>query len=297
MENINWARRFYSKLWEYRDVRVDGWCMMDSIKPILLLLTLYYVMIIYGPKLMNNRSPFKLKWLLFTYNMAVAIINFHIFKILLVGTTRLGYNWICEPIRFSTDPEEIKLAEAGHLYLMSKVLEFLDTLFIIIRKKNNQLSFLHVYHHSTMLLITWIVARWTPGGSILFAGLVNSFVHVAMYSYYGLSAFGPTISKYLWWKKYLTIVQLFQFLWGFTFGINMCFIGCDFPKWLLYIGVVYTLSYLILFGNFYTVTYGVQKTNPLKADNGFVKQSFQNQLMNSDSCYRRAVDTLAKTGG
>lgn len=29
-----------------------------------------------------------------------------------------------------------------------------------------------------------------------------------MYSYYFLSAFGDTFRKYLWWKKYLTMLQL-----------------------------------------------------------------------------------------
>lgn len=36
----------------------------------------------------------------------------------------------------------------------------------------------------------------------------NSFIHVLMYSYYGLSTLGPAVTKYLWWKKYLTIIQL-----------------------------------------------------------------------------------------
>ena len=39
-------------------------------------------------------------------------------------------------------------------------------------------------------------------------GLINSFVHVIMYLYYGLAAFGPSMSKYLWWKRYLTCLQL-----------------------------------------------------------------------------------------
>ena len=37
---------------------------------------------------------------------------------------------------------------------------------------------------------------------------MNSFIHVIMYSYYGLAAFGPWIQKYLWWKRYLTMLQL-----------------------------------------------------------------------------------------
>lgn len=38
--------------------------------------------------------------------------------------------------------------------------------------------------------------------------MTNSFIHVLMYGYYGLSTMGPNVTKYLWWKKYLTIIQL-----------------------------------------------------------------------------------------
>lgn len=41
-----------------------------------------------------------------------------------------------------------------------------------------------------------------------FGANINSFIHVVMYSYYGLAAFGPHMQKYLWWKKYLTIMQM-----------------------------------------------------------------------------------------
>ena len=41
-----------------------------------------------------------------------------------------------------------------------------------------------------------------------FGAQLNSFIHVIMYSYYGLTAFGPWIQKYLWWKRYLTMLQL-----------------------------------------------------------------------------------------
>ena len=41
-----------------------------------------------------------------------------------------------------------------------------------------------------------------------FGALINSFIHVVMYTYYGLSALGPHMQKYLWWKKYLTVMQL-----------------------------------------------------------------------------------------
>lgn len=40
--------------------------------------------------------------------------------------------------------------------------------------------------------------------------IVNSFVHVVMYTYYGLSGF-PSLRKYLWWKRYLTQFQIVSF--------------------------------------------------------------------------------------
>lgn len=40
-----------------------------------------------------------------------------------------------------------------------------------------------------------------------FGPTLNSFIHILMYSYYGLSVF-PSMHKYLWWKKYLTQAQL-----------------------------------------------------------------------------------------
>lgn len=43
-----------------------------------------------------------------------------------------------------------------------------------------------------------------------FGATINSGIHVLMYGYYGLAAFGPKIQKYLWWKKYLTIIQMVQ---------------------------------------------------------------------------------------
>ena len=103
----------------------------------------------------------------------------------------------------------------------------MDTIFLVLRKKWQQLTFLHVYHHSTMFVLWWIGVKWVPGGSgntfqtvyvlvvsnspsftAFFAAMVNSLIHVAMYLYYALAACGPKVQKYLCWKKYLTILQM-----------------------------------------------------------------------------------------
>lgn len=41
-----------------------------------------------------------------------------------------------------------------------------------------------------------------------FHAMVNSTVHIIMYFYYGLAAAGPRFQKFLWWKKYMTAIQL-----------------------------------------------------------------------------------------
>jgi len=42
-------------------------------------------------------------------------------------------------------------------------------------------------------------------------GFLNSVVHVIMYFYYMVAAMGPKYQKYIWWKKYMTWIQLVRF--------------------------------------------------------------------------------------
>ena len=50
------------------------------------------------------------------------------------------------------------------------------------------------------------------GGHSTFFGLLNTFVHIIMYAYYMLAAMGPSMQRYLWWKKYLTALQMVTLL-------------------------------------------------------------------------------------
>lgn len=80
--------------------------------------------------------------------------------------------------------------------------------FFVLRKKQNQVSFLHVYHHTGMVLLTWHGVKYLPGGHSVFMGALNSFVHVVMYCYYLITALNPKYKNNLWWKKYITQLQI-----------------------------------------------------------------------------------------
>lgn len=41
-----------------------------------------------------------------------------------------------------------------YMFYLSKILDFFDTIFIILGKKWKQLSFLHVYHHLTIFSVS-----------------------------------------------------------------------------------------------------------------------------------------------
>jgi hypothetical protein len=90
--------------------------------------------------------------------------------------------------------------------------------------------------------------------------MINSFVHVIMYSYYFMSAFGPGVQKYLWWKRYLTQLQLVQFLLIIVHLINgMMQTDCAFPYVFNWYVIVYCVTLIALFTNFYIETYSHQR--------------------------------------
>ncbi len=125
------------------------------------------------------------------------------------------------------------MASVMHFYYVIKLIDLLDTVsdtlliniyskviekyyvffsfnqvIFALRKKSNQITFLHVFHHFSMVINSWLGVKYVAGGQTFFLAMLNSFIHGIMYTYYGLSAIGPHMQKYLTWKKYLTQMQL-----------------------------------------------------------------------------------------
>jgi hypothetical protein len=196
-------------------------------------LTLLYILfVVFGKKYMQTRKEVNIPvWFLFTYNMALVALSAYMFIELIIGLYQANYNLRCETIRLgSQEPGDIRIANALYVYFVSKAVEFMDTIFMILRKKFSQITFLHVFHHSTMLLIWWICTMWLPGGQSYFGATFNCFIHVWMYLYYALACL-PSMKDKLWWKKYITKMQLIQFFSALTHTSLALYNGCDYPLW------------------------------------------------------------------
>lgn len=97
---------------------------------------------------------------------------------------------------------------ARRLNYQSKFLEFADTLFMVLRKKNEQISWLHMVHHAEMGPLMRLFCAWGPSSlNSGFGPSINSAVHTLMYAYYGLTGLGYKPA----YKILLTAGQIAQF--------------------------------------------------------------------------------------
>lgn len=136
---------------------------------------------------------------------------------------------------------------------LCKIGELLDTFFFVVRKKFHLISFLHVYHHAAMPVAMWFTVKYFGTGSSIYVVFCNSFVHTVMYTYYMIAAMGPEYRKYLWWKRYATILQLVRYsFYRFLKFILMVFLFSSnwVLTWYLHIltwcGSVITIQYLFM---------------------------------------------------
>lgn len=96
------------------------------------------------------------------------------------------------------------------VYRITKMLELFDTVIMILRHRRQQISFLHVYHHTTMVLIRDAGYHFFPLQKISIYVATNALVHFITYLFYGLSTFFP--NKLLPWRKTNTKIEIIEFL-------------------------------------------------------------------------------------
>lgn len=247
--------------WEQRDRRSDTYPLLNSPSLMILISTLYVIFVtLVGPWMMRDRKPFDLKNTLMAYNLFQVILSVY----MVIEAWDAGWgrhlSWICQNVEAGTEPGSppMRMIAITYVYMINKYIEFADTFFMVFKKKNNQITLLHVYHHAIMPVYSWLQMRFLPGGHEIWSGQMNCYVHIVMYTYYLLSAFGPGMQKYLWWKKYITLIQLTQFCIAITRTLTVAtgVVECGYP-WQNCLGTFIFIEapFFLLFLDFYLKSY------------------------------------------
>jgi len=100
--------QFYVWCLSRADPRVEKWPLMASPVPTLLFTFAYLLVVYYGRRWMKNRKPFSLRYILVPYNLSMCLLNFYIALELAVTQYRKQYNWFCQPVNYSNDPDDIR---------------------------------------------------------------------------------------------------------------------------------------------------------------------------------------------
>ncbi|KAL4704894.1 hypothetical protein ACJJTC_018511, partial [Scirpophaga incertulas] len=177
------------------------------------------------------------------------------------------YSLSCQPVDYSESDKARRMLHLCWVYYFSKLSEFADTVFFVLRKKKSQITWLHLYHHSLTPFEAWLLVKFIAGGHGTFSNIVNNLVHIIMYSYYMLAAMGPQYQKYLWWKKHLTTLQLVQFFMVLFHSISALVYDCGYPKIIASGLILHSTIFIVLFTNFYVQAYKKQKPKPASTDN------------------------------
>lgn len=254
---------FLNKVWEDKcDERMAHYPILsDGPWTILTIIGLYlYFVKVWGPNYMEKRASFQLTELMICYNFVMVALSAWMFY---EGSkyTNFGLStWQCpKPDEMINDRSTRRFLFVAWLFLFSKLIEFADTIFMVLRKKNSHISNLHVIHHSVVPLSVWLGLKFEPLGPNNFFPLVNSLIHTVMYSYYGLAAFNcePSVKHKLnLFKPWMTRFQMFQFCLAILHCLVTVSKGCDYlPKTFLVLNLGNAILFLALFFNFYQNSY------------------------------------------
>jgi len=213
-------------------------------------MTALYLTSVFGlTKYFESRKPMTgLKDYMFTYNLYQVIINVWCVVAFCVEVRRAGMSAIGNKVDLG--PNSFRLGFVTWVHYNNKYIELLDTLWMVLRKKTQQVSFLHVYHHVLLIWAWFCVVKFCNGGDAYFGGLLNSIIHVLMYSYYTMALLGWSCP----WKRYLTQAQLVQFCICLAHSVWAA-VTKVYPPHICLVEIWVMVSMLVLFTRFYRQAY------------------------------------------
>uniref|UniRef100_A0A336LP70 Elongation of very long chain fatty acids protein n=1 Tax=Culicoides sonorensis TaxID=179676 RepID=A0A336LP70_CULSO len=220
---------------------------------------IYMLVIFGGQNFMLNRPRFELRGVLALWNTMLAMFS-------IMGVCRTApellhvlrhhgvFHSVCVPSFIEQD------RVSGFwtwLFVLSKLPELGDTVFIVLRKQ--PLIFLHWYHHITVLIYSWFSYTEYTASARWFI-VMNYFVHSVMYSYYALKAlrFNPPRGI----SMLITGLQLTQMIigcginiWAHSYLKTAGHSACNISDLNIKLSIAMYFSYFVLFARFFYKAY------------------------------------------
>jgi len=235
----------------------EGWPLMNFSTAASIAIA-YIAFVVVGSAVMKSGvpaiDPYPLK---FVYN--VSQIMLCAYMTIEAGLLAYRNGYTCIPCNVF-DTKNSPVANLLWLFYASKVWDFWDTIFIVLGKKWKQLSFLHVYHHTTIFLFYWLNTHVNYDGDIYLTILLNGLIHTCMYTYYFICMHTkvPETGKSLpiWWKSSLTMMQMIQFVIMMSQATYLAVTQCEHVSTrVVLVYLVYIFTLLILFAQFFVKSY------------------------------------------
>ncbi|XP_033213801.1 elongation of very long chain fatty acids protein 1-like [Belonocnema kinseyi] len=160
---------------EIADPRVTNWPLMGDPWPIILIIASYlYFVFQYDPRFMQNRPAYELKTFIRFYNLFQVFANAYIVsEVLAVYPDATALR--CDEGDDSWNPDAVRVARTFYYVILLKMVDLIETGLFVLRKKKNQISFLH---HISTILFGVILGGYISGGMAVFYPALNSAVHV-----------------------------------------------------------------------------------------------------------------------
>jgi len=242
---------------EYDFARSKQW-LRDHESFLLTCVSIYVVTIFSIKWVMANRKPFDLQTPLIVWNALLAVFSIAGF----VRMTPIFLKVIQERgLQYTyTNVNEIMTDRvAGYwsfLWVVSKIPELIDTLFIVARKK--PLMFMHWYHHALTGYFAF-VTFYQDNAYMVWVVYLNYFIHSWMYGYYCARAMQIKVPPQF--AQLLTGAQIVQFLITHAVMGHLLYLcstthrpyAVTFKGYA--IGAFMEVSYLLLWFRFYYISY------------------------------------------
>jgi hypothetical protein len=132
---------------------------MKSPLPMFQLFGVYLAFVyVVGPLVMRNRKAFNLNSATRLYNILQIVSCAYIVTALFTNGLKFEGAFDCAK---TVDSEtELNLLSVWHYIAFTRVVELIETVFFVLRKKQSQVTYLHVYHHIGSIFGAFIILKY-----------------------------------------------------------------------------------------------------------------------------------------